>query len=277
MTAGSRSPDRPADLLAALAEGEIELRGRIPWSSNATFLVAVKPQGAVAAAGGGAAGGGAVGSGAPPGRRARPAAERPGKSRPLLAIYKPAKGERPLWDFPRGLWRREVAAYELDAHLGWELVPPTAVRSDGPLGPGSLQYCVDAVLDEHYFTLLEEPAHHRALRRIAAFDLVANNADRKGGHCLVDGEGHIWAIDNGLCFHVEPKLRTVVWDFAGDRIDDELLAAIERLARGEVPPALGRLLVEEEIAAVTARARALCRRGRYPEPATEYPYPWPLI
>jgi len=267
MTASGTSGGQ-ADVLSVLSEGEIELRGRIPWSSNATFLVAVKPQ---------PGGRRRAGPTRPPGRGAGPARGSGGPVRPLLAIYKPTKGERPLWDFPRGLWRREVAAYELDAHLGWGLVPPTAARADGPLGPGSLQYCVDAVLDEHYFTLLEEPAHHRALRRIAAFDFVANNADRKGGHCLVDGEGHVWAIDNGLCFHVEPKLRTVVWDFAGDRIEDELLAALEPLARGEVPVPLTKLLAKEEITAVAARASSLCHRRRYPEPSTEYPYPWPLI
>ena len=229
-----------------MANGDIEVRGRIPWSSNATFLVAVTAVGAPVDAG------------------------------PMLAIYKPAKGERPLWDFPRGLWRREVAAYELAAHLGWDMVPPTVAR-DGPAGPGSLQYCVDALFDEHYFTLLGSPDHHRALRRIAVFDLVVNNADRKAGHCLVAEDGHIWAIDHGLSFHAEPKLRTVIWDFAGDRTDPDLLGTLAPLSRGDVPGAVADLLDEEEIAALVARAERLRGRGKFPKPTTEFPYPWPLI
>jgi uncharacterized repeat protein (TIGR03843 family) len=195
----------------------------------------------------------------------------------MLAIYKPVKGERPLWDFPRGLWKREVAAYELSSCLGWDVVPPTTARLDGPLGPGSLQYCVNAVGDEHYFTLLEEPRQHEALRRIAVFDLLANNADRKSGHCLLDQDGHIWAIDNALCFHAEPKLRTVIWDFAGDSIEDELLASLEPLARAEVPHTLANLLEAEEIAALTTRAASVFRLGKYPEPTGDFPYPWPLV
>ena len=196
----------------------------------------------------------------------------------MLAIYKPTKGERPLWDFPRGLWKREVAAYELASALGWDdLVPPTAARLDAPLGPGSLQYCVDALVEEHYFSLLEEPGHHEALRRVAAFDLIANNADRKSGHCLLDREGHIWAIDHGLCFHAEPKLRTVIWDFAGDKIGHELLASLEHLSCSGLPGVISSLLDEEEIAALSARAADVVALGRFPEPAGDFPYPWPLV
>ena len=252
--AGREPPAGTDDMLTLLTHGELEIKGRLRWSSNATFLVAVRR----------------------PGRQGQPATRsRSGTAVP--AIYKPAKGERPLWDFPRGLWRREVAAYHLDAHLGWGLVPPTVARADGPLGAGSVQYCVDAVLEEHYFTLLERPSYHDALRRIAAFDLVANNADRKGGHCLVDRDDHVWAIDNGLCFHVEPKLRTVAWDFAGQEIDGDLLAAIAPLARGEIPRGLGEFLSSEEVAALVARAKDVCSQRRYPEPSRDYPYPWPLI
>jgi uncharacterized repeat protein (TIGR03843 family) len=234
-----------------LARGKIDIKGRIPWSSNATFLVGVKPPG-------------------PAGRNA------PGGEE-VLAIYKPVRGERPLWDFPRGLWRREVAAYELDRWLGLELVPPTAARRDGPLGPGSVQLCVDAVPEEHYFSLVESEAHHPALRRVAAFDVVANNADRKAGHCLLDRSGRIWAIDNGLCFHVEPKLRTVVWDFAGEEVAPELLDRIGPLAKGDLPASLARLLDDSEQAALVARAGDLRRSRRFPEPLSDYAYPWPLI
>jgi uncharacterized repeat protein (TIGR03843 family) len=236
------------EILGVLAGGEVELKGRLPWSSNATFLAAVQP-----------------------------ASSDSDESPPMLAIYKPARGERPLWDFPGGLWRREVAAYELDAFLGWGIVPPTVAREDAPLGPGSLQYCVDALFEEHYFTLVSSPEHHRDLRRIAAFDLVVNNADRKAGHCLLDQEGRIWAIDNGLSFHVEPKLRTVIWDFAGERIDAGLLDSLAPLAAGDVPVAVTDLLAADELAALVARAGRAQRKGKYPAPTGEFPYPWPLI
>jgi uncharacterized repeat protein (TIGR03843 family) len=244
---GTPTPAQASEILEVLANGEIELKGRIPWSSNQTFLVSVSSTG--------------------------PALE----GAELLAIYKPASGERPLWDFPRGLWKREVAAYELCTFLGWDIVPPTAGRADGPLGPGSLQFCVDAVPDEHFFTLMDDPQHHPALRRIAAFDLVTNNADRKSGHCLLDQTGRIWAIDHGLCFHAEPKLRTVIWDFAGERLDQRLLLPLELLASGELPAQLGSLLDGEELEAVPARAKAALARARYPKPKGEFPYPWPLV
>jgi len=248
-------------VLGLLSRGEMAIEGRLPWSSNATFLVAVRPP---------ARRSGSAGAASPPGRDEDAGA-------PMLAIYKPSTGERPLWDFPRGLWKREVAAYELDAYLGWGLVPPTVARPDGPLGGGSLQYCVDASLEEHYFTLLDKPSHHDDLRRVAAFDLVTNNADRKGGHYLLDRDGHIWAIDHGLCFHVDPKLRTVCWDFAGLPVPRALLADLVPLSRGKVPPALHKLLSSEEIGALAARTGDVCAHGRYPEPKTDYPYPWPLL
>jgi uncharacterized repeat protein (TIGR03843 family) len=263
---GRTPPEDSEAILRALSRGEIELKGRLRWSSNATFLVEVHPPG--------------ENRGAKTNSHTGPSKKGPQQGpgdRPMLAIYKPTKGERPLWDFPHGLWKREVAAYELDCALGWNLIPPTAARLDAPLGPGSLQYFVDALVDEHYFSLLEEPRHHEALRRVAAFDLVANNADRKSGHCLLDRQGHIWAIDNGLCFHTEPKLRTVIWDFAGDKIGHELLTSLEPLSRSEVPNVITSLLDEEEIAALSARAAAVFARGRFPEPSGDFPYPWPLV
>jgi uncharacterized repeat protein (TIGR03843 family) len=249
--AGTPVTEEAGRILSVLSSGEIELKGRIPWSSNATFLVSVH--------------------GAPPGEGAA------GVEEDLLAIYKPTSGERPLWDFPRGLSRREVAAYELCSFMGWDIVPPTTARPDGPLGPGSLQFCIDAAPDEHFFTLVDDPQHHRALRRIAAFDLVANNADRKSGHCLLDQDGHIWAIDHGLCFHTDPKLRTVIWDFAGEKLDQDLLAPLELLAGAEVPATLESLLSEEEITAISARAKNALAQRRYPKPRGDFPYPWPLI
>ena len=276
-----RLPEDAARVLAVLSRGEIEVKGRIRWSSNAIFLVAVHPSGSKVTKGGGSrAQSGKAQSGKAQSGKAQSAGSsthKAARGREILAIYKPAKGERPLWDFPRGLWKREVAAYELSSCLGWDVVPPTTARLDGPLGPGSLQYCVSAVGDEHYFTLLEEPRQHEALRRIAVFDLVANNADRKSGHCLLDQDGHVWAIDNALCFHAEPKLRTVIWDFAGDSIEDELLDSLEPLARAEVPHTLANLLEAEEIAALTTRAASVFRLGKYPEPTGDFPYPWPLV
>jgi uncharacterized repeat protein (TIGR03843 family) len=195
----------------------------------------------------------------------------------VAAIYKPGRMERPLWDFPDGLYRREIAAYELSEALGWNFVPPTVGVTDGPLGDGSLQLFVDADFEQHYFTLLEEEQHHRALKRMALFDVLANNADRKGGHCLIDASGRIWGIDHGLCFHVQPKLRTVIWDFAGEEIDDEDAEGISRLIDSDLEQRLGGLLHPEEIRSLRSRGRRLVERGTLPEPRSDRPYPWPLV
>ena len=224
-----------------LARGEIAVKARLPWASNATFLVEVT--------------------------RGRAA---------TLGVYKPQRGERPLWDFPRGLHRREVAAYHLSETLGFGLVPPTLAR-EGPYGPGSIQLFVDAEFEEHYFTLRERPEHRAALARICAFDLVANNADRKSGHCLLGRDGRLYAIDNGLCFHAEPKLRTVVWDFAGKPVPDDVRAAASRLAAEGLPGPLIELLGPAERAALLARARALGTAECFPEDSTGMRYPWPLV
>ena len=232
----------PGRYVEVLACGEVELVGRMQWSSNATFLVAL------ALAGDG-----------------------------CHAIYKPHRGERPLWDFPGGLYKREVAAWVVSEALGWHLVPETLVRPDAPLGEGSLQRFVWGDQEEHYFTILDDPAHHDRLRQLAVFDIVVNNTDRKAGHCLLGDDGLVWAIDNGLCFHVEPKLRTVIWDFAGDRIDDAWRDDLRRLAV-DPPEALDRLLQPREVAMVARRAEALAERGELPNPdPNRRPYPWPLV
>ena len=218
----------------------MEIRGRLPWASNATFLVDLCLDGHEGA-----------------------------------GVYKPHRGERPLWDFPPGLGRREAAAYELSEAMALGLVPPTVVR-DGPLGPGSVQWFVEADFEQHYFTLLEDEAHHATLRAIAAFDLVANNTDRKAGHCLHGDDGLVWAIDNGLCFHEDFKLRTVIWDFAGEPIDDDLLAAIGRVTT-ELPPGLARYLDDAEATAVMQRAGALLMNPVFPIDRTGRRYPWPLV
>jgi uncharacterized repeat protein (TIGR03843 family) len=233
-----------ARALALLAEGELELLGRIPWASNATLLARVRHQDLEG-----------------------------------LAIYKPVRGERPLWDFPSGtLYRREVAAYQVSEQLGWGLVPPTLAR-DGPLGVGSLQLYVDADPEVTAFELLA--ADNPVLPQVAAFDVVSNNADRKAGHCLAGEDGRVWAIDHGVCFHVEPKLRTVLWDLAGRRLEAAMVADLEALAGqvagGELGDRLGMLLAADEVAAVAERAAALAGAGRLPAPGSGRPYPWPLV
>lgn len=192
------------------------------------------------------------------------------------AIYKPHRGERPLWDFPGGLYQREIAAYELSKALGWNLVPPT-VLAEGPLGVGSLQWFVDADFEQHYFTLYEEQRHHPQLQTICAFDIVANNTDRKSGHCLIDARGHIWAIDNGLSFHVEPKLRTVIWEFGGEPVPDNLRDDLLALATSDLPEALAKRLDPFERDAVRTRARALADRGVFPIDYSGRRFPWPLV
>ncbi|QGG96981.1 SCO1664 family protein [Actinomarinicola tropica] len=193
------------------------------------------------------------------------------------AIYKPHAGERPLWDFPDGLYLREVAAFELSRALGWDLVPATVLRRDAPHGPGSLQRFVDAEFDEHYFTLFEDEELHPQLRRICLFDLLANNTDRKGGHCLLDADRHIWAIDNGLSFHREFKLRTVIWEFGGEPIPDELLEDVRRLHDDGAPPELALLLDPFERDALAARAAAVLAEPCFPVDPTGRRYPWPLV
>ena len=240
MPPDERAPS--SDALTVLDHGVVEVRGRMPWSSNATFLVELCHDGTS-----------------------------------MPAIYKPHRGERPLWDFPDGLHRREVAAYRLSEALGWGLVPETVTREDAPLGPGSLQRFVPADFAEHYFTLLERPELHDALRTICTFDLIANNADRKGGHCLLDEDGRVWAIDNGLCFHVAPALRTVIWDFAGQPVPPLLLADVERfLALADT--GLEGLLRADEVDAVRRRAAAVLRTPTFPGPSgSRHAYPWPLV
>jgi uncharacterized repeat protein (TIGR03843 family) len=224
-----------------LTRGELTIKGRLPWSSNATFLVEAALDGAT-----------------------------------TLGVYKPERGERPLWDFPRGLYRRELAAWHLSEALGWGLVPLTVPR-EGPYGEGSVQLFVQADFEQHYFTLREDEHHHDRLRRICAFDLVSNNADRKSGHCLLGEDGAVYAIDNGLCFHVEPKLRTVIWEFGDEPVPPALLDDLRRLVTGPLPPALGELLDAGECRALLRRARALVRTGHFPSETGGGGYPWPLV
>ena len=232
------------ELIELLRHGDITVKGRMPWSSNATFLTEVCSQEQI-----------------------------------TLAVYKPARGERQLWDFPSGLGKREVAAFELSEALGWGIVPETVLRREGPMGEGSLQRFVPADFEHHYFTLYEDDDErwHDELRRVCVFDLLANNTDRKSGHCLLGEDGKIYAIDNGLSFHAEFKLRTVIWEFGGEDIPRPLLEDVAQFVAAGVPPALAELLDPFERDALLARGRALVNERRFPIDGTGRRYPWPLV
>jgi uncharacterized repeat protein (TIGR03843 family) len=234
----------PEELTSALQRAELEVVGRMYYSSNATFLVEARVDGLE-----------------------------------LPAIYKPRRGERPLWDFPQGtLCDREVAAYELSRALGWDIVPVTILR-DGPLGDGAVQRFVDHDPDEHYFTLLEH--HEDRFRRFAYFDVLANNTDRKGGHCLHDQVNDVVVgIDHGLTFHTAWKLRTVIWDFAGERVDagaaDDVCRVVRELDGGPLLDRLAPLLSPDELDAIDVRANHLLTHG-LPQPHDRRAMPWPLV
>jgi uncharacterized repeat protein (TIGR03843 family) len=232
-------------VLQLLQEGEIELHGQIPWSSNYSFLVNVQDEDLT-----------------------------------CVAVYKPQRGERPLWDFPDGtLCLREYAAFVVSQALGWGLVPPTVLR-EGPYGIGSFQLYVDADPDDHFFNLREEyPAD---FQRVAVFDALVNNADRKGGHCLRDHQGHIWCIDHGLTFNAQPKLRTVIWDYAGQPIPPDLLDDLWELKAQltdstEMRSVLERLLSPREMKRLQKRLNLLLEAGCFPQPGPGRSVPWPLI
>ena len=233
MSGNERAPRTPRVIPRALAEGEIEVLGLMPDSSNDTLLVRCHVDG-----------------------------------EECFAIYKPERGETPLWDFPEGtLHRREVAAYVVADALGWPNVPATVLR-DGPEGPGSLQLFVRFDANQHYFTLGRERADD--FRRVALFDVVINNADRKAGHCLLGDDGKIWLIDHGVSFADEP-------------IPDQLCADLTGLATALEPGGgtraeLRKLLTEREVAATAGRLGRLLALGRFPEPEPGVrPFPWPPI
>lgn len=231
---------------AILEGGDVRVLGLLPYASNYTFLAGVKA----------------------------------GDSE-TLAVYKPDRGERPLWDFPPAtLSAREVATFRVSEAAGWGIVPPTVLRDDAPLGPGSLQLFIEHDPEVHYLTLM-----HRRLddfRVFAALDAVVNNADRKAGHVLEDESGNLWAVDHGLTFHVQPKLRTVIWQFAEEPLGRALRAQLDRLgvelARpGGLGAELAELLSPEESGATLARVEALLVDDCFPAPSSDRPLPWPII
>lgn len=231
------------NLDAVLRHGDIELKGQFLIGSNYSFLVRVKHEGA-----------------------------------DFPAVYKPMRGEQTLWDFPAAsLAGREVAAYLTSEALGFGFVPLTVLR-EGPFGPGSLQQYIEHNPNVHYFSL--KPADRPRLRPVALFDLLVNNADRKGGHILLQKRTRkLFLIDHGLCFHAEDKLRTVIWDFAGERLPADLVSALETLRgnlRGSLSAALGQYLCPEEITALNTRLEALLARPEFPQPPEDrrsFPYP----
>jgi len=238
----------PALAVPFLLGGEIEIVGRLVQASNTTLLVAVHDN--------------------VPGRGATVAA----------AVYKPIRGERPLWDFPDGtLAHREVAAFVVSRASGWDVVPPTVFREDAPVGPGMIQLWVEVRDDVDVVERIR--AADPRLRRIAAFDAVVNNADRKAGHLLPMPGGHVHGVDHGVCFSLDPKLRTVLWGWMGRRLRSAELDVLRHLRQeldGPLDVALGRLLAPEEVAATAARIDGLLEGGRFPRPLPDWPaVPWP--
>lgn len=226
---------------SALRLGEMELRGQFMLGSNYTFLVTVYHGG-----------------------------------QEFPAVYKPLGGEQPLWDFPENtLALREVAAYLVSENLGFDFVPYTVLRTEGPHGPGSLQQYIQYDPEYHYFNFT--PEDKQRLRTAVLFDILINNADRKGSHLLIeDGTRKLWLIDHGICFHEQDKLRTVLWDFAGQPIPPDLLVRLENVPRlrGLLEPYLSR----GEISALIARSRHLLKERSFPfQPSDRRAMPWPLI
>ena len=235
-----RAPVSVERIRRLLEQGDIDVLGLLPYASNATLLVRLED------------------------------ADLTG-----LGVYKPRRGERPLWDFPSGtLCLREYAAALVDSALGWALVPPTVLR-DGPAGFGAVQLFVEE--DESCDPRELLASRPEDLRRVALFDVLINNADRKAGHLLVDTTGHLWSVDHGICFHDEPKLRTVIWAFEGEPLPPALVTDVEGLrASVEAFEALRQLLAPEEVDALCRRVDRVLRTGRYPSPAPGgHHVPWP--
>jgi hypothetical protein len=234
-------------VLEILQNGAVETEhGAVRWSSNYTFLLSVKCD-----------------------------------DLELLTIYKPQRGERPLWDFPDGtLCYRERASFLTSQQLAWQLVPPTVLR-DGPHGIGSMQFYIEHDPDYNYFSF--DPSLRPQLTRLALFDCLINNADRKGGHCLVDSSNHLWGIDQGLTFNAVHKLRTVIWDFAGHAIPPVLLHDVEKLCAAlddtdsDYRKQMTELLDANEIEAFERRVDRILKSGRYPKPGPGPNYPWPPV
>ncbi len=229
--------------LQLLADGEMVLQGRLVAASNATFLGTVT-----------------LGEAS------------------VTCVYKPVRGERPLDDFPDGtLWKREHAAYLVSEATGWDIVPPTATRDDGPFGAGMAQLWIDVDADADVWRIVDAPDPR--LRRIALFDAAVNNADRKGGHLLPAADGTLYGVDHGICFAAEPKLRTILWDWRGQPIAPDELAVLRSLRgqlEGPLCEALRALLAPAELRALELRLDRLLRTKVFPQPdPNRMVVPWP--
>lgn len=252
-------------ILQLLRLGTLDLEGLLPWSSNYTFLVRVCPNTAVSQA-----------------------LDLPDTTTlpEVQAVYKPSRGERPLWDFPSGtLCNREHAAFLVSTALHWNLVPPTILR-DGPHGIGSLQLFIDHDPELHYFTIEGNPDFADQLQKIVLFDIIINNADRKAGHILIEENSQndkLWGIDHGICFHADPKLRTVIWEFAGQPIPDQLLANLctlkDNLAvnKNNLKNQLQAMLSQQELFTFLRRLDNLIEKGIFNNPGAGRHYPWPPV
>lgn len=234
-------------VLNVLQNGEITIKGEFVWGTNYTFLAEVCQNADV-----------------------------------IQSVYKPSRGEQPLWDFPpASLARREAAAYLVSEALEWELVPPTVYRKKAPIGPGSLQLFIEHDPELHYFNLNE--TDRQRLRPVVLFDLLINNADRKGSHLLFDKNHHLWLIDHGICFHAEDKLRTVIWDFAGEPIPQKLSEDVRMFYQSLAPDTyvykeLQGLLSQKEIKALVKRTERLTSLRQFPLPdPNERSFPWPPL
>jgi hypothetical protein len=230
------------DALRLLRDGELDVEGRLIDASNATLYCAVSYDGVTAA-----------------------------------CVYKPIAGERPLWDFPDGtLAERELAAYLVSAATGWDVVPPTVMR-DGPFGPGMCQLWIDVEPGIDLAALARSTIE--PLRRMAVFDAVVNNADRKGGHLLPVPGGHVYGVDHGVCFSVEDKLRTLLWGWQGKKLTEEAVGVLQHLKvelAGSLGDALRELLTADEVWATARRVDRLLATGRHPLPRGDWPpVPWP--
>jgi uncharacterized repeat protein (TIGR03843 family) len=245
----------PTDPLELLRLGELEIIGRLTDASNATFLgrVSLDPD--------------------PTDLEAND--DLPDVS--MRCVYKPTRGERPLDDFPYGtLARREVAAYVLSEATGWGIVPPSVMR-DGPFGKGMVQQWID--IDEEVDVLALVTGADDRLRPMCVFDALANNADRKGGHILPTPDGHLYGVDHGICFAVEPKLRTILWAWRGQELSSDALAVVRQVCDaldGSLGAELRQLLTRAEVKAIGRRAEELMTTGRFPLPDPFRPVvPWP--
>lgn len=228
----------PAAIFRTLADGDLEILGLLPMASNATLLTRVHGE------------------------------------LEVMGVYKPQRGETPLWDFPDGtLCYREHAAWVVSEQLGWGLVPPSVLR-DGPAGFGVLQLFIDHDPNVDLQSALERQTDD--FRRMALFDVIINNADRKGGHCLVDPDERVWGVDHGVCFHYEPKLRTIIWAFEADPIPKSPMVALESfVSRGAAGDELLELLTTREVAAVRSRSEQLLSSGVFPLAGRGHNVPWP--